>query len=155
MGHGGDAGDLSAEATVDAEPLLCPVLREVVRGWGVLGSRSLRVSFAMQAVRTCKCKFFSFVQTGIRTVPQNRLYQGHSGCTAVPVACVTGVCPPTPHSRVLKCRCFGGGGRGEIKTKKGEHSFSKTKKNAEGFELTSRELYNVPTKPLRHGASTT
>ena len=30
---------------------------------GVLGSRSLRVSFAMHAVRTCKCFFFPVVQS--------------------------------------------------------------------------------------------
>ena len=29
---------------VDAEPLLCRVLGAVVHGWGVLGSRSLRMS---------------------------------------------------------------------------------------------------------------
>ena len=44
--------------TVDAEPLMCRVLGAVIYGCGVLGSRSLRVSFAMHAVRTCKCKFF-------------------------------------------------------------------------------------------------
>ena len=58
MGHGGDAGELPAEATVNTEPLLGRVLGAVVHGCGVLGSRSLRVSFAMQAARTCKCKFF-------------------------------------------------------------------------------------------------
>ena len=42
MGHGGDAGELPAEATVDAEPLLCRVVGAVVHGWGVLRSRSLR-----------------------------------------------------------------------------------------------------------------
>ena len=57
-GPGGDAGELPAEATVAAEPLLCHVLGAVVHGWGVLGSRSLRIRFAMYAVRTCKCKFF-------------------------------------------------------------------------------------------------
>ena len=101
VGHGGDAGELPVEATVDAEPLLCRVLGAVIHGWGVLGSRSLRMSFAVHAVRTGKCKFFLFVQTGIRTVPQNHLYLAHSGCTGIFVTCVTCVCPPTPHGRVL------------------------------------------------------
>ena len=107
MGHGGDAEELPAEATVDAEPLLCRVLGAVVHGWVVLGYRSLCVSFAMHPVRTSKCKFFSFVQTRIITVPQNHLYQGHSGCTAVLVTRVACVCPLTPHGRVMKCWSFG------------------------------------------------
>ena len=61
---------------------------------------------------------FSFVQTCIRTVPQNHMYQGHSECTAVLVTCVTCVCPPTPHGRVLKCWCWGGGGGGGQRGKK-------------------------------------
>ena len=51
----------------------------------------------MHAVRTCKCKLFRFVQTGIRIVPQNHLYEAHSRCTAIFVTCVT--CVPTYSSR--------------------------------------------------------
>ena len=82
-----------------------------------------------------------FVQTGIRTVPQNHLYQAHSGCTAIFVTCVTCVCPPTPHGRVLKCWCFWKRGNRGKKNKKGEYFFFKNKtKNAERLELTSRGL---------------
>ena len=95
------------------------LLGAVVHGWGVVGSRSLRIRFAMHAVRTCKCNFFPFVQTGIRTVPQNDLYQANSGCTAIFVTCVTCVCPPTLHGRVLKYWCFGrGGNRGKKNNKR-------------------------------------
>ena len=59
-----DAGELPADATVDAESLLCHVLGAVVHGWEVLRSRYLRVSFAMHLVRTSKCKFFFFRANG-------------------------------------------------------------------------------------------
>ena len=39
--------------------LCCLVFGAVVHRCGVLESRTLRVSFAMHAVRTCKCTFFS------------------------------------------------------------------------------------------------
>ena len=82
--------------------LCCLVLGVVVHRCGVLEPRTLRVSFAMHAVCTCKCTFFAVVQIGIRTVSQNHLYQSHSRCTGVLVTCVPCVCTPTPHGRVLK-----------------------------------------------------
>ena len=52
---GGDAGQLPAKAMVDPEPLVYRVLGE----WYMDAEcRSLRVSLAMHAVRTCKCQFF-------------------------------------------------------------------------------------------------
>ena len=83
MSHGGDAGELPAESTVDAEPLLCRVLEGVVHGCGVLGSRSTCEVCDARGTHVQVYFCFAVVQTGIRTVPQNHLYQGHSGCTAV------------------------------------------------------------------------
>ena len=82
--------------------------------------------------------FFLLCKQALKPYPQNDLFQGHSGCTAVLVTCVTHVCLPTPHGLVLKCYFFGGGGgnRGERKTKRGNISFSKTKKQ--------RDLNSLP-----------
>ena len=132
MGHGGDAGELQAEATVDAEPLLRRVLGVVVHGWGVLGSRSLRMRFTMHAIRTYSCKFFSFVQKGTKAVPPKRPVPGPQRvCSSTCDVC--NPCAPTYSSRSGFEMLFfrGGGGREQRgkKNKKGEHFFFKINKN--------------------------
>ena len=136
------------------------MLGAVVHGWRLLRFRSLRVRFAMHPLFTSKYKFFAFVQTGIRTLPQNHLYQGHSGCTAILVACVACVCPPTPHGRVLKCWSFEGrGGNRGGNNKKGEHSLYKNKRNAQGDFNSLLEGYityllsHCATVPVPHDAA--
>ena len=95
------------------------------------GTRIGTARIPLSACEFCDARgthVFLFVQTGIRTVPQNHLYQAHSGCTGIFVTCVTCVCPPTPHGRVLKCRCFGRGGNNGNKNKKGEYFLKENKK---------------------------
>ena len=90
----------------------------------------------MHAVRTCKCKLFPFLQTGIRTVPQKPPVPGPQGCTAKCDVC--NMCVPTYSSRSgLKCWCFGRGETWERKTKRENISFSKTK------QKTQRDLNSL------------
>ena len=161
MGHGGDAGELQVEATVDAEPLLCRVLGVVVHGWGVLGSRSLRVRFTMHELRTYSCKFFSFVQKGTKAVPPKRPVPGPQRVYSR-TCDVCNTCALTYSSRsgfeMLFFRGGGGGKRGERKTKRGNISFSKTKKKQRDLNslLESYETYlrsQCATVPVLHDAA--
>ena len=82
--------------------------------------------------------FFLLCKQALEPYPKTTCTRPTAGVQQYFVTCVTCVCPPTPHGRVLKC-CFGRGGTGE--NKKGEYFFFKNKtKNAEGLELTSRGL---------------